>query len=159
MDTMRRLAIDIRPQLDAEQLVYDQLNHDWPHDRYPGVWVETQLDMRTDAHAYVGLVVYTDVGNPTQLDRGLWRFPLSLTVMGDAQHDPSGFAARVYEAVMAWPFNQASQAGRVSSVTSFSAFQRTSQAKENGGKNITEYSADLVIEARDLFDPRQRISQ
>lgn len=151
MDTMRRLAIDIRPQLDAEQLIYDLLSHDWPHDEHPNIWIETQLELATDAFAWTGLVVYVDAGNPTQLDRGLWRVPVTLTVMGDAELGPDQFARQVYGKAMAWPFapRDVSQAGHVSRVLSFDGFQRTSEAKENGGKNITEYSADLVIEARD----------
>lgn len=151
MDTMRRLAIDIRPQLDAEQLVWDLLNRDWPHDMYPNIWVETQLDLNTNGHAFTGNVIHAECGAPIQSDRGLWRFPLSLTVMGDALNHPDRLARLAYSKCMAWPFapRDASQAGHVSSVGSFTGFQRTAEAKENGGKSITEYSADLVIEARD----------
>lgn len=148
---MRRLAIDIRPQLDAEQLVWDLLTADYPNDQWPHVWVESLIDMTTNAHMEAGMVIYPDVGNPTQLDRSLWRFPLTLTVMGDGANRPDRLARDLYAKAMAWPFQprSISHAGHVSRVTQLQGFTRVSEAKENGGKNITEYAADLIIEARD----------
>lgn len=152
MHIMRGLAKEIRPQLDAEQLVWDLLNMDWPNDEWPDVWVESIIDMGTNAHSEIGMVIYADVGSPVQKDRGLWSFPLTLTVMGDGANHPDRLCRLLYESVTAWPFapTGASHAGHVSRVLSFQGFQRVSEAKENGGKNITEYAADLVVEARDI---------
>lgn len=151
MLTMRRLALDVRPQFDAEQLVWDLLHADWDDTSDPRVWVESQLDMATNAHELLGVVILADAGSPTQIDRGLWRFPLSLNVMGDGLNRPDVVARDAFMKVMGWPFapRHVSKAGHVSAILSFTGFQRVAEAKENGGKSITEYAADLVVEARD----------
>lgn len=150
-DIFDMLAIDIRESIDAEQLVYDLLNRDYPNDDWPDVKVYSEIDLDLNAAAEAGQVILYDVAQPVQVDRGLWRFTVSFTVLAVGLNDPSGLARNLYKTIMGWSRNGASNAGRVHKVNSIDAPERRNDAKENQGKNIKEYGFDAVLTARDLI--------
>lgn len=150
-DIFDLLAIDIRESIDAEQLVYDLLNRDYPNDAWPDVKVYSEIDIDLNAAAETGQVILYNVSNPIQVDRGLWRFTVSFTVIAIDLNDPSGLARNLYKTIMGWSRNGSTASGRVHKVNSIDAPERRNDAKENQGKNIREYGFDAVLTARDLI--------
>ena len=147
----KHLAIDVRESIDAEQIVYELLNREYPNEDWASVAVYSEIDLDLNAVTENGRVILYEVSPGQQVDRGLWRFTVSFTVLAADTNNPSGFARDLYRTVMGWPFEEKTSAGKISRINSIDSPQRRSDAKENQGKNIKEYGFDASMDARDLI--------
>lgn len=149
--------VSARPQLDCETLVDDILR-----DRYgKGVWsnVIVQTEIWTDTAAVFAakdaLLILYNVGVPAcgtdNFDGDAWKFPLSLTLLGV---DPDGtfrLAQDIHLYSASWPGLDVSPVGRPYRVDK-PYFARVASSSQMNGKNVVEYSADMMVWARDKFD-------
>ena len=126
----KHLAIDVRESIDAEQIVYELLQREYPNEDWTSVAVYSEIDLDLNAVAENGRVILYEVSPGQQVDRGLWRFTVSFTVLAADTNNPSGLARNLYRTDLP---------------------QRRSDAKENQGKNIKEYGFDASMDARDLI--------
>lgn len=149
------LAVDVRPQLDAETLVWELLHREYDANPvWPFVHIQTQINLRSNDYADSGQLILASVGSPVQSTMPkawVWQFPLTLSVIGSDSTVVNDLARDLYRTVSDWPFQSAVSVGAVSRVLSFTGFKQVSKFKENQGKQITEYAADLMVEAHDLY--------
>lgn len=147
----KHLAIDVRESIDAEQIVYELLQREYPNEDWTSVAVYSEINLDLNAVAENGRVILYEVSPGQQVDRGLWRFTVSFTVLAADTNNPSGLARNLYRTVMGWPFEEKTSAGKISRINSIDLPQRRSDAKENQGKNIKEYGFDASMDARDII--------
>lgn len=148
-EVFRLLAADVRPQVDAEGLVFSLLSAAYPNDEWPDVTVMSEITMATNGFANSGYVIVFQCGSPSQVDRGLWSFPLTLQVIGNSGLPVHSLMSDVFRRVSGWMFDPPVAQGSVSRVTGFEGFHRQYEANENGSKDIVEYVADLTVWCRD----------
>lgn len=155
--TFRRLDLGVRPQLDAETLIWELLHRSYDGSgEFPDVHIQAGINLASNDFATNGLLIVTSTGSPYQTGANawIWRIPLTLSVIGSDPARTFRLAADLHRTVMAWPFEDATSAGSVGRIIQFAGFQRVSKFKENQGKNITEYASDLLIEAHDPYPRR-----
>lgn len=157
MATFRDLALDVRPQLDAETLVWELLHREYDANRlFPDVHIQSEINLASNDFSWNGRLIVCSIGSPSQSESRawIWRIPMTLGVIGS---DPSAtfeLARDLHRAITGWPFAEPTSVGSVGRVLSFDGFQRVSKFKENQGKAITEYASDLVLEAHDALPRR-----
>ncbi|NMM98155.1 hypothetical protein [Bifidobacterium olomucense] len=150
----RSLALDVRPQLDAESLVFDLLKRVYDaNPMFSDVHVQSEINLTSNDYAANGRLIIVSTGSPYQSEAKawVWRIPLTFAVLGSNPDGASELAADLYRTVMEWPFSEGTSVGAVSRIISFTGFQRVNKLKENQGKSITEYASDCLIEAHDRY--------
>lgn len=149
------LALEIRPQLDAESLVFELLQREYAaNPQWSDVHIQAQINLRSNDYSDSGRLIVCSAGAPYQSSlpkAWVWRFPLTLSVIGSDSTKANDLARDLYRVVSAWPFADKVEAGAVNRVLSFTGFKQVSKFKENQGKSITEYAADLLVEAHDPY--------
>ena len=89
----KHLAIDVRESIDAEQIVYELLQREYPNEDWTSVAVYSEIDLDLNAVAENGRVILYEVSPGQQVDRGLWRFTVSFTVLAADTNNPTASPA------------------------------------------------------------------
>lgn len=140
----------LRPQVDAESLVWQLLHRDYEG---KGISIQSEISLDTNVLSESGTVVVYSVGDPEQnggIDSNLWDFPVTLRVYSHKASEAFKDAAELRFLISRWPFTPPVGAGRVSDVIP-PGFSRAAGTKENGGKNVKAYIGEATIWARDPF--------
>ena len=151
---VRRLDLSVRPQIDAESILWELLSRDYPSDEFANVTIQSEMGLDTSLLSLTGEVILYSVAAPvpytSNKSAGVWRFSATLSIFSPDADTSFALAADLCRRVAEWPYESATPHGKVGS-SSTSGFHRVAASKENGGKTIKEYAGDIVLIARDTF--------
>lgn len=149
---LRQFALEVRPQINAPQLVWNMLERHYPSDQWPDAEVQSEIDLDTNTDAATGQVIVYSVGaavQDTSNRYSRWSFPVTFTVLSPDAAIAFELASDLYKSLCEWPYEEGTEFGKVSSVEPL-GFIKTSAGDETAGKNIKEYVGEAVIHAADI---------
>lgn len=143
--------LSIRDGIDAEILVKNLLEREWPDDDTSEVAVRGGIDPSTDATTFTKTVVVYSVGETYQPDANLkawsWRVPVSFTVMSHDSVECSQISRRLDRLVASWPWQPGVPGvGKVARVLSNTTGHRV-EASMSAAKSVHVRVSDKLIEA------------
>ncbi|NMN02784.1 hypothetical protein [Bifidobacterium panos] len=149
---IEKADLSIRESLDAEGLVSGMFDMvDFKSAGFDDVDVQAEVAVDTDSMAFDHCVILWHCSAPYQPDlhvkAWIWRFTLSLTVMG---HDPKkvrDLCAFIDRTIAAWPYADPTGFGKVGLILDNPGFSRVSTADVATSKTVVVRSSTKLIQA------------
>lgn len=139
-------------QIDAQALVRDLLAEDLTGSAWSGAALAGEVDVQVASDVTNGQVVLYQCGPPTHVGYDVWRFAATIAVIANTPDTAWDLARHLSATVPSWPYRE----GTVCSSRLTSGFHRSASVKENMPKASTEYTADVLVEARAARDTNRK---
>lgn len=144
--------LSIRDQLDAVGLTRSMLDTvEWPDTDYPAPGIQPEVTPVTDSMLLSRDVILYHCGAPEQpslnVRAWVWRYSLSLTVLGRDPAHVAGLCAYLNRVIAAWPYRPRTQQGKVTRIVDNPGFEVVSSGDITSSKSVVAWRSTKHIQA------------